>query len=128
MASPVSVADVEARFRLLTPSERTNAEAWIDDAWDILTTSRPALEDDIAADAVTLSTVRRVVSDMVIRKLQNPDGKIEERGDDYSFKRAPETASGTLYASDAELLAVTPAATVSGRSRNSVRLVAHGEP
>lgn len=124
--NPASVGDVESRFRLLTDAERVNAEAWLADAWSILTTHRPNLPDDLDDPAaVSESEVRRVVANMVVRKLQNPDGKLEEAGDDYRFRRDSAVSSGELYASERELEAVTPAS--EGRTRNSVRLVANRE-
>lgn len=125
MDNPVVVTDVESRYRLLSPGERTLAEAWIGDAWDILVSARPSLPDDLEDELVTESAVRRAICSMVIRKLQNPDGKLEERGDDYSFRRDSSTSSGELYASGTDLDAVTPAS--SGSRHHSVRLVAYGE-
>lgn len=123
--SPASVPDVEARFRPLSDSEKLNAEAWIADSWDILVGHRPDLPDQID-DAVSASSVIRVICSMVIRRLQNPEGKSEESIDDYSYKRDPSTASGDLYVKNSELDSVTPSDT-GPRRTNSVRLVAYGE-
>jgi hypothetical protein len=41
---------------------------------------------------------------MVLRVLNNPDGKYEESGDDYSYKRDSAVSTGALYLSDAEAL------------------------
>lgn len=125
MANPVLVAHVEARFRPLSELEAINAEAWIEDVWSILLEHRPDLETDLDDETITENAVIRVVSEAVIRKLQNPDGKIEERGDDYGFKRHESTADGRLYVPQVDLTAVTPDA--SRRTTNSVRLVAYGD-
>ena len=126
MTNPVTVEHIAARFRPLSDQETVNAEAWIEDSWAILTEHRPTLDDDLDDSLVTESSVIRTVSAMVIRKLQNPDGKIEEAGDDYRFKRDDSTASGDLYVKGSELAAVTPSSST-GRTTNSVRLVAYGE-
>jgi hypothetical protein len=125
--NPVDVGMVESRFRVLSDPERANAEAWLEDVWSMAQSRRPTLEDDIDADEVSLTEVQRVLANAVVRELQNPDGKLEERGDDYGFRRDSTTSSGELYLSDAEMGALTPAAADGGRSRGSVRLVAHGE-
>lgn len=125
MDNPVTVEHVEARFRSLSDPERLNAEAWIEDAWEILTERRPELSDDLDAENVSVGSVVRTVCNMVIRKLQNPDGKSKESIDDYSFERDRSIASGDLYVKDSELFAVTPSS--SRRITNSVRLVAYGE-
>jgi hypothetical protein len=40
---------------------------------------------------------------MVLRVLSNPDGKLEEEGDDYRYRLDAARSTGALYVSDAEL-------------------------
>lgn len=122
--NPVEVPHIEARFRTLSDNEKVNAEAWIADSWEILTSRRPSLSDDMDASTVSDNAVIRVISAMVIRRLQNPEGKSEESIDDYSYKRDPSTASGDLYVKNSEIDVVTPAVT-GPRRTNSVRLVTY---
>lgn len=124
MPNPATISDIEDRFRTLTATERTNAEAYLEDAWWLLTGRIPALEANMAAGTVKVGNVVRVVTAMVIRVLRNPEGKLEESIDDYRYRRDSLVSSGVLSVTDAELADLTPG---SGRRTNSVRLVAYGE-
>lgn len=123
MANPATVEDIEARWRPLSAQETTNAEALLDDAWALLLGRRPTLEADITAATVSEENAIRVVVAMVLRVLRNPDGKLEESIDDYSYRRDSATSTGGLYVTSDELADLTP-----GRRRQrSVRLVAYGD-
>lgn len=124
MPNPATTSDIEERFRPLTPAETINATALLDDAWWLLTGRLPALEANMTAGSVSVGNVIRVVSNMVIRVLRNPDGKLEESIDDYRYRRDALVSSGALTVTDDELADLTPGA---GRRVNSVRLVAYGE-
>ena len=123
MANPASVDDIVARWRPLSAQEETNAEAFLEDAWDLLLTRRPNLEADITAGTVKEASARRVVVAMALRVLRNPDGKVEESIDDYRYRRDALLASGVLHVTDDELADVTPGR----RQRRSIRLVTLGD-
>lgn len=124
MANPATVDDITARFfRPLTDRETEVAQAWLDDAWDILLDRRPNLENDIAAETVRESSVIRVLVAMVSRVFSNPEGKLSEQIDDYSYRRDSLVSSGALYISASELGDVSPGR----RTRRSVRLVVYGD-
>lgn len=124
MANPATTADIEARWRPLTAPETTNAEAFLADAWALLTARRPTLEADITAGTVTVGNAVRVVTAMVLRILRNPDGVLQESIEDYSFRRDALVSTGRLHVTDEELAVLTPG----GHRRNaSVRLVVHGD-
>lgn len=124
MPNPATTDDIEDRFRVLTATERKNAEAYLEDAWWLLTGRLSNLEANMTAGTVKVGNVVRVVTAMVIRVLRNPEGKLEESIDDYRYRRDSLVSSGVLSVSDAELADLTPGA---GRRTNSVRLVAYGE-
>lgn len=124
MPNPATTSDIVDRFRPLTAAETNNAQAYLEDAWALVTGRLPSLEANMTAGSVTVANVVRVISAMVIRVLRNPDGKSEESIDDYRYRRDSLVSSGILAVTDDELADLTPAAT---RSRNSVRLVAYGE-
>lgn len=124
MANPAAISDVEARFRSLTPAELVNAEAYLDDAWWLLLGRLPNLEANMVAGLVSAGNVVRVVANMVVRILRNPDGKSEESIDDYRYRRDALLASGSLHVTPDELADLTP---VAARRANSVRLVAYGD-
>lgn len=123
MPNPATVDDVEARWQPLSEQQTINASALLDDAWALLLSRRPALEDDITASTVSEENVIRVVCAIVLRVLRNPDGKLEERLDDYSYRRDSATSTGGLYVTPDELADITPGR----RTQRSVRLVAYGE-
>jgi hypothetical protein len=123
MANPATIADIEARWRPLSDQETTNANAFLGDAWALLLSRRPNLEDDIAAGTVTSANVIRVVCAMVLRILKNPDAWDQETIDDWSGRRNALTADGILRVTPDELADITP-----GRAtRKSVRLVVYGD-
>lgn len=123
MPNPVSTGDIEDRWRPLTDQETLNAEAFIDDAWWLLLSRRPSLEDQLADETVSEGNVVRVICAMVLRVLKNPNGLLQESIDDYTYRRDTLVSGGLLYVTSDELADVTP-----GRARSrSVRLVAHGD-
>lgn len=114
MANPVVVTDLEARWRPLSASEQTVAQALLDDAWAIVLSNVSDVEDRLAADPPTLDValVRAVVSAMVLRVLRNPDGKNSEQIDDYKFTRDDSRATGALYVTADELGLLTPGSAI----------------
>ena len=114
MANPVTVADLEARFRSLTADEQTVAQALLDDAWAILLTQKPNLDAQLAAEEIAPEIVTFVVSAMVLRVLRNPDGIRQWSVDDASFTRDSALSAGGLYVSPEELGLLAPAGSGSG--------------
>jgi hypothetical protein len=49
-----------------------------------------------------------VLVDAVVRVLRNPDGKLQESIDDYSYRRADSVADGALYLTDEEWRLLRP--------------------
>lgn len=109
MPNPAIVADLEARFRPLNDTERSVAQALLDDAWAILLARRPLLDTQLVDGDVAEALVRAVVSAMVLRVLRNPEGWVTEAVDDWSGRRADSAAAGLLYVSDDELGLLQPA-------------------
>lgn len=124
MANPATPADIEARWRPLTPAETTVATTRLDDAWRMLKRlvtdieTRMAGNDDLTADVV------QVLSDAVIRILQFAAASTtgQRKGavsvDDGSRSWELDAAiQGGLYFTDAELESVTsPGETFRGRA------------
>ena len=108
MANPAGIADLEARWRPLSGNEIANGEALLADAWSYLHDDVPSLDASIESGAVQVSTVIAVMSSMVLRVLRNPDGKVQEALDDYSYRRADGLAGGFLYATEEELNRLRP--------------------
>lgn len=104
--SPATVTDLSNRsLRTLSPQELAVGEFLLEDAWNILVSSRPSVAtrlDALPEDLAFRALVVQIQCAMVLRVLANPDGKYEESGDDYSYKRDQAVSTGALYLSDAE--------------------------
>lgn len=129
--APVTVEDIEARWRPLSDQESVNAQAFIADAWEELLIRRPELEANMTAGTVREGNVCRILAWAVRRVLINPEGWVQETLDDWTGRRSDLVAQGTLYFTDEELAVVTPPpetgpGVVVGR-RHSVRLVRDGD-
>ena len=110
MTNPVSVDDLESRFRPLADAEKGVAASLLSDAWAVLLTAVPSLEQRRADGSVSVDLVIYVVSAMVLRVLRNPEGIRQWSVDDASFTRDQALSAGGLYVSPEEvgLLAGSP--------------------
>jgi hypothetical protein len=93
-------------LRTLTTRDLDVGETLLDDAWNIIIAARPSVGTRL--DAVPFNQpfeglVRQILCAMVLRVLNNPDGKLEEQGDDYRYRLDQAVSTGALYLSDAEL-------------------------
>lgn len=104
MANPATVDDLVRRsLRPLSDDEKRVGAQWLEDAWSILVTQKPFVADKTDQDAPYRGLVVQILCAMVIRVLNNPDGKYQESGDDYSYSRDAAVSTGALYVSDSEL-------------------------
>lgn len=103
MSNPVSVSDLEARFRPLSDDEQNVAQALLDDAWAVLLATIPDLDSRIDSGALAPEVARFVVSAMALRVLRNPNGVRQWSVDDYSETRDSALSAGSLYASPEEI-------------------------
>jgi len=104
MANPATVDDLVNRsLRPLSDDEKRVGSQWLEDAWSILLTQKPFVAEKVDQDATYRGLVVQILCAMVIRVLNNPDGKYQESGDDYSYSRDSAVSTGALYISDAEL-------------------------
>lgn len=116
--NPAEVADIVARWRPLSTAEATVAETHLGDAWAELKHHMSWVETGLDADPATVDVVnvKRVLANMVIRVLRNPDGKQSEQIDDYKFVRSDDSATGELYITAKEYALLAPAGTSSAFS------------
>jgi len=95
-----TVSDVEVRYgRTLATAEAAQVGAWIDDLEAEVLERIPALEALVLLGRPTVSTLRRVISAAIIRKLQNPSG-LRTRTvaiDDYSTTETVDAANSAGY-------------------------------
>ncbi len=106
--NPVGVADLEARWRPLTSQQQITAQACLDDAWAILNTRLTTLQQRLTDGDILRGTVVAVVCAMALRVLRNPDGKVSETIDDYTYRRSDAVSDGRLYVADDELALLGP--------------------
>jgi hypothetical protein len=123
-----NVSDVEVRYgRTLTITELGQVAAWIEDLEAEVLERIPTLEAMILAGRPTIPTIIRVVSQAIIRKLDNPKG-LKSRTvaiDDYSTTEQPwiEGSAGALDLTDEEWSKLLP-----GSSGDAFTIMPYGAP
>lgn len=107
-----SVQDVEARLgRPITEAaEVAQVDAWLTDTEIIIRNRIPSLDAMVAAGTPTRDTVVMVESNAVVRMVRNPEGKTQERIDDYSWGLPANPYAGSLYLTEAEWGLLEPGA------------------
>ena len=111
MVALATVEDVETRLgrEFQDPKERAQVEAWIGDVQGIVLARLPSLPGRIVpAGPLSAEVVAAVVANAVIRKVKNPDGKQNERIDDYSYGLTADAARGELFLTDDEWALLSP--------------------
>jgi len=88
--------------RDLTSTEARQATAWLSDATALILRRFPQYETTPTA----IST--KVCCAMVLRKLDNPNGKRQESLDDYSYTIDSSRSRGEIYLSDEEAEELRP--------------------
>jgi len=124
-----NVSDVEVRYgRALTEPETAQVEAWISDLESEILERIPTVEALIVAGRPTIPTIIRVVSQAIIRHLDNPKG-LKSRTvaiDDYSTTEQPwieGTPGGGPELTDDEWSKLLP-----GSSGDSFTITPYGAP
>lgn len=124
-----TVSDVEVRYgRTLTAPELGQVGVWIDDLEAEILERIPTIEAMITAGRPTIPTIIRVVSNAIIRKLDNPKG-LKSRTvaiDDYSTTEQPwieGTPGGGPELTDDEWSKLLP-----GSSGDSFTITPYGAP
>lgn len=106
MAGPADVTDLNDRsLRTLTNQEKSVGAVLLEDAFTVITARVPSVADRLAAtpaDTAFNALVVQIQCAMVLRVLNNPDGKLEEQSDDYRYRLDAAVSTGALYLSDAE--------------------------
>lgn len=98
-----TVTDVATRLgRELTDAEERQVVAWLEDLEVTILGRVPNLYALVDDGSLHERVVVMIEAAAIIRVLRNPDGKLTERIDDYSWTRASSTAEGTLGLLDSE--------------------------
>lgn len=99
-----TVQDVSRRLgrEITSASELAQVTAWIEDIKAMILVRLPTIEDRVETGDLSQAVLSSVVSNAVIRKIKNPDGKQNERIDDYSYGLTADAARGELFLTDDE--------------------------
>lgn len=116
--------DVQERWRTLTDAESDVAAVIILDAEEILRSRIPDLDTRLADETLSTDLVIGVICRMVLRVMRNPDGKVSESIDDYTYRRSDAVADGSLYLSDVDANLLSPA----GSSSSAFTITPSGTP
>lgn len=114
--SIASVTDVQVRLgRPITDAaEIAQISAWLGDVEALIKVRIPDLAQRVLDGLLDSEVVKLVEAQVVVRKVKNPDGKQNERIDDYSYGLTADAARGDLFLTDDEWDLLTPSATPSG--------------
>lgn len=108
--SVTSVDDVATALgRPIVSPQTEQVQKWIDRVERRIRNRAKDLDDRLANDAFK-DTFTGVVEDVVIRKIQNPEGLQSERIDDYYYDRGNKTSD--LWPTEAEWAELLPASGV----------------
>lgn len=130
MQNPASLEDVRDSIeRPLTSDEERVIPKWLDKAWRELNRVVPAISTRVFLDAdapakLSIDDVCDVVIAMVERKVRNPDGNREWRGDDYGVTVDATLSSGQIYVTEAERASLMPPGPTFGDAIFSIPLTA----
>ncbi len=104
------LTDVATRLGrpITNPDEVAQVNAWLADIEALVLGRIPDLADRVSAGNPTEAVVKMVEANAVIRKIKNPDGKQNERIDDYSYGLNTDAARGDLFLSDEEWALLLP--------------------
>lgn len=110
-AAPIDVAD---QWRPLSDAEGVTATVLLGRVSALIRLRHPDMDARVAADPDYATVVAGISVDAVLRVLRNPDGKVQESIDDYTYRRADAVSDGVLYVTDAEWALLTPGSVSNG--------------
>lgn len=112
----MNVTEVSRRLgRPITdPNEVTQVNAWINDVKAIIRARFPHIDTHLIDGTVSTDAYEFVVCSVVERKVRNPDGKQNERIDDYSYGLTEDAARGGLFLTEEEQQLLTPGGNAGG--------------
>lgn len=105
-----NLQDVQTRLgrAVSDASEVDQVNAWIADVEATIQTRISDLPDRVADDANYAALVKKIIAQIVCRKIKNPDGKQNERIDDYSYGLGSEAARADLKPTEDEWEELAP--------------------
>lgn len=113
-------------MRPLSDVEWAATRRWVIQLSSLVRFRRPDIDTWITGALVPKDVVAGAIVAAIVRKLINPEGKLQESVDDYAYRRADAVADGSLYISESDWALLRPTAAPAQRKR-AVRLVAYGD-
>ncbi|WP_423058702.1 Gp19/Gp15/Gp42 family protein [Brevibacterium linens] len=115
--------DVQTRLgRPITDAaEVDQVNAWISDVEATIQSRIEDLPERVVSDSVYAALVKKIVAQIVGRKVKNPDGKQNERIDDYSYGLGSEAARADLKPTEDEWEELAPG-TSAGSEAFTIRM------
>lgn len=89
-------------------AEIDQINAWIADAEAFIKNKIPDIDQRVSEGSPTAETVKAVVAAAVGRFARNPEGKKDERVDDYSYGLHPDAARAEIHFTDDEWSRLIP--------------------
>lgn len=108
--SYANVTDVQIRLGrpITSAAEIAQVTAWLTDVEALIKVRIPDLDQRVALGQIDEAIVALVEAQAVVRKVKNPDGKQNERIDDYSYGLNTDAARGDLFLTDEEWALLLP--------------------
>jgi len=99
-----TVEDVSKRLGrpITAQAEIDQVNAWLADVEQIILARIPDLDERVTEGQPPSGVVVMVEANAVVRKVRNPEGKQNERIDDYSYGLNADAARGELFLTDDE--------------------------
>ena len=83
-------------------AEIDQINSWVADVDALIRSRIRDIDERVTDGRVSVEDLTRVASNAVVRKVKNPDGKQNERIDDYSYGLTEDAARGELFLTDDE--------------------------
>lgn len=105
-----NLTDVSTRLGrpISSADEISQVVAWLADAETLILARIPTLDALVTAGGPSAALVAMIEANAVIRKLRNPEGKVSEGIDDYTYRLNENAARGDLFITDEEWVLLTP--------------------
>lgn len=99
-----NVADVSTRLGrpITSADEIAQVNAWLTDAENLILARIPDLLERVADGKPSADVVKAIEANAVIRKIQNPEGKVAEGVDDYNYRFNEHVRRGEIFLTDDE--------------------------
>ena len=99
---------IDSLGRPIVGAEATQVGGWLDKIERIISRRLGALGALISDELLSVELLVDVETEAVIRKVKNPDGKVSEGVDDYTYRLNENARKGDLFLTDEEWALISP--------------------